>query len=108
MVSGRIFHAEHFPSIWADKGLHGNFQRADVFDALVECVQIIHLKLKMDRTVFGEGIFLTKKNQNAAGNPIFQTAIGNPIIPTVKRVQAENVLVEGFARLIVTSIGVYQ
>ena len=63
---------------------------AHIFDALVECVQIIHRKLKMDRTVFGEGIFLTKKNQNAAGNPIFQTAICNSIIPTVKRVQAEN------------------
>lgn len=39
MVSGRIFHAEHFPSVWADKGLHGDFQRADIFDALVECVK---------------------------------------------------------------------
>ena len=108
MVAGGIFHAEHFPPIRADKGLHGNFQRADIFDALVERVQIIHLKLKMDRPVFGEGIFLTKENQNAAGNLIFQAAICNPIIPTVKRVQTENLLVEGFARLIVASIGVYQ
>lgn len=49
-----------------------------------------------------------KEEPERRGNPIFQTAICNSIIPTVKRVQAENVLVEGLARLIVTSIGVYQ
>ena len=52
MVSGRIFHAEHFPSIWADKGLHGNFQRADIFDALVECVQIRFLCGEAKRVLF--------------------------------------------------------
>jgi len=104
VIASRISQAEHLPTIWPLERFLCNLYPQDLFQPCEYALQIAHFQLEMNRSIFRERIFLAQQHDHSAAGTELQSAVMNPFIPTVERLQSKRILIKRLAGFIMSCV----